>query len=321
MRYYSIQITPKDSNNPPPTLLYNSQLKNGQPNTSALQLMIDAPVTVYSLAENSATIEIWGINQNDAKQCKSYNECLIDVYAGMQSGLPLANPKQAGLILHGVIQQSFFNWIGTALVLNFVVMADTGLINKPANIQLQWLKGQKISDALTNCIGNAFPGPIFKTVINIEGDFIATKDNVGVYQNLSQLAWHINTMTKQMKDSYQGIDFYYKDNEIHIFDQPNTGGSKKISLADMVQQPVLIEPLTMQCYLVLRGDLSIGDIIELPKTPYTTQSSSFSQYPSSTKNSIMMPNSKYWIKKIRHFGNFRSANPLEWITIVDAVFA
>ena len=319
-RFYKINIT----NNQPPLLrpeifkFYGNQLSTGLPDTGALAMQIDAPITMYSIAENAATVTLWGINYADIGQAANFVGMVMDVYGGMQQGLPLANPKQAGLLLHGRIQQCYSNWIGTEITLHFVVMADTGTIQQYKNFNFVWRKGQYLSDAITNCINNAFNKQLsIKFQIGI--DQIAPQDINHNCDTLRQFASFLKQATKAIGNApgYNGVDFYMTGTTITVFDYA-TGNLKPIAFIDMIGQPSWISASVIQLYCVLRGDLSINDLISLPNSPIQKRENSYSQYNVINYNNGLFSGT-YQIIKLRHIGNSRSLNALDWITVIDCV--
>ena len=66
----------------------------------------------------------------------------IEVWAGMEKGLPLAEPSQAGLIMKGSNFQPFGNWTGTAMTLELVLVAAAGTDGRPVAISFDWQPSQ-----------------------------------------------------------------------------------------------------------------------------------------------------------------------------------
>jgi len=322
MRYYSIVVT-NVSNTPEKTgvyKIYNSQIRaTGQPDMGALNVELDLPVTVYALAENTASVRIWGISLDDITQSANMIGMQMDVFGGMQKGLPLANPQQAGLLLHGRIFQCFSNWIGNAMTLDFVVSANIGSVDFAANIVLNWEKGQKLADALTATLTTAYPDfTIDESVLNINENLVLPNDEPGYFATLTQFSQYIKTLSKAIinQPDYNGVDIKISGSTLYIYDSAIGKQPKKILFTDLIGQPARIDSVTIQLYLAMRGDIQIGDLITLPVTPLITTPASLSQFPVANRNGSIFQGT-FFVQKIRHVGNFRSPNPLDWMTIID----
>ena len=319
MRYYSIVITEVD-NALGVFRTYNSQIRaTGQPDMGALNVELDLPITSYAIAENSASVRIWGVSLDDIAQAVNMIGMQIDVFGGMQAGLPLAMPQQAGLLLHGRIVQCFSNWVGTAMTLDFVVMANTGAIDYSANIVLNWKKGQKLADALSTTLTAAFPAfTIDESILNINENLILPNDEPGYFATLNQFARYVKTISIAIinQPNYPGVEMRISGATLTVYDSQTNKTPKKILFTDMIGQPARIASTTIQLYLVMRGDIQIGDLITLPVTPIITTPASLSQFPVANRQGSIFQGT-FFVQKIRHVGNFRNANPLEWITTID----
>src|SRR5579875_2215617 len=92
----------------------------------ALNIELDVPVSPMSTPLAGSYLRVWGISLQEIAQWNDLQGKAIDVYAGMQKGLPLAKPQQAGLIFHGKIFQAFGNWQGTNQTLDLIINPDLG---------------------------------------------------------------------------------------------------------------------------------------------------------------------------------------------------
>jgi hypothetical protein len=103
MRYYRIEIDGGST-------VFTSY-ENGQNIPGALQVELDIPVAaMHSPGNAGAFVKIWGVPLSMISQASNLNNKAIKVYGGFQKGLPLANPKQAGLLVQDYTYQSFGNW-------------------------------------------------------------------------------------------------------------------------------------------------------------------------------------------------------------------
>lgn len=123
-------------------------------------------------------VKIHGVPLAQINSAANLNGMFIGVWGGMSAGLPLANPAQSGLLVAGQVQQAFGNWFGLEQSLCMFVIpggsgtafnqASANLVNgqpvtapvtatSPANLTFQWVKGQRLIDALTITLKTAFP--------------------------------------------------------------------------------------------------------------------------------------------------------------------
>src|ERR1700752_2385438 len=124
MRFYDIKIT--DPKSGKLIQQFTSLNTLGQTIPGALNVELDIPVFRMAEPAGAAYVRVWGISIKDIGQAFDLNGKNIEVSAGMAKGLPLANPKQSGLILQGTIQQAFGNWQGFDQTLDFVVNVTSG---------------------------------------------------------------------------------------------------------------------------------------------------------------------------------------------------
>ncbi len=204
-RYYDIQIFKSGTS----TLIkeYTSYPKiNGkfQNDPGALNIVIDAYVYSMDAPTQLPTIKIWGVPIQDIMQASNFTKCDIKVFGGFTAGLPLNNPKQAGPLLSGWILQSFANWLGVEMTLDFVVVLKGATQAEKSNIALSWLTGMPLAQALTTTFTNAFPG--IKQTINIDTRLVANHDISGTYTSLVQLNQTLRLATQELLGgSYPGV--------------------------------------------------------------------------------------------------------------------
>ena len=143
-RYYSIAVAPAQIASAPAvagglatiggisTGVTWTSLPNGRFDPNALLVEFD----FFSFANASsgtdgATITIHGVGLANITQAQQFVGRNVTVKAGMSGGLPLESPQQAGLILNGQIFQSWANWVGTEMDLNFLVYPSRYTYDSP----------------------------------------------------------------------------------------------------------------------------------------------------------------------------------------------
>lgn len=328
MRYYAITITDPDSGqviqgkgleslNLQST--YTSYV-NGQSLPGALNVEFDIPLADFATPNAEAFIRVWGVTIAEIGQANDLRGKNIAVYAGMQKGLPLANPTQNGLILQGFINKAFGNWVGTDMTLDLIVTAGSspsgvGSQAQPKNIVHTWKKGTPLSGAISSTLSTAFPG--FTANVNISPKLILTEDDTGYYQTPTQYAQYIRQLSQKIVGgSYQGVRILLKGKTFSVYDGTSQGSPTQISFLDLVGQPTWIDPLTIQVKTIMRADISVGDYVTLPPTVTTTTSGGAIPSGSSQRaNSIFQ--GTFQVGPVRHVGNFRQPTGDAWASIFD----
>jgi hypothetical protein len=342
VRYYSLRIL-----NPSTGKLYQppgfegllgnqsyGSFVNGKTLPGAWDIIFDIPIVGLAATTWNATIQIWGISLAEISQANNFGLTAggkpgfnISMFVGMQKGLPLANPKQAGLIFSGSIVQAFGNWINVDMTLDIVAApvlssasqpGGIGTLKNPKNITLNW-QGQPLSQALPATMTTAFPG--VKTNIAISSDIVAPTGAQlgGAYPTLEQLGQYLRQVSQdQIKTpGYAGVSTWVgSDGSINISDNTQNSNSqvKQIEFTDLIGQPTWIESPFMQFKTVMRSDLNILDKIKMPPAIVTTTAAS----QSSLANQRANFQGEFLISSIRHVGAFRNPSADAWVTIVDA---
>jgi hypothetical protein len=326
MRYYSIQIT--DSNGAlitrpssvPGSGATYSSLLNGLTIPGALNVELDIPVYAYATPAGQAIVRIWGISLAEISQASDFGATStgpgknIAVYAGMQRGLPLANPAQAGLIVQGEIFQAFGNWIGVDQTLDLILYPATGAPDDPKNFVVNWKAGTPLSQAIDNTLSVAFPS--LKRNIQISPNLVLAHDEPGFYGSLTEFAQWVKQVSADIKvqPNYQGVDITVNQNMILVYDGTTPSTPKLIAFQDLIGQPTWIESPSIQFKTVMRADLAIGDFVQLPPAVVTTTSAA----ASSLLNLKAAFQGVFQITDIHHFGNYRQPDADSWVTVFTA---
>lgn len=330
MRFYDIQISGQSSQgaavgstNGSTNFRYTSHPKGtgSPPDPGALQVEMDLFQLAYGQAGANSWVKIWGVPIETVAQGSNLNFKNILIRGGMGKGLPLANPRQAGLLVAGQITQAFGNWIGTDMSLDLVIIPGYGQEGKPQeprNMTLQWRKNTPLKEALDQVLQFGYPN--LKRDIQISDKLKLPNDEIGFYATTDQLAQYIKNISRKIigAGDYPGVDIVVQGDTVYVRDGTVQQNLKEISPLDLIGQPTWIGPLTVQVTMVMRGDLRVNEYIKLPPGLLTTRASSFSSLsPLKGKNSFQ---GKFMISKIRHVGNFKQPDGRAWSTIVDALF-
>lgn len=335
MRFYDIDLSDVTTGKQvlPSSLGGNrltSLLRDGSKNPAALNIEFDIPVVNYTPgAENKeGYLRIWGLGLADLTSAfnltptvgtgvtPSYASVNVKISAGMSAGLPLANPKQQGLIMSGSILQAWGNWLGTDQTLDMRFAPAAGSASDPLNFPFTWGAGTQLSTAIGQTLAVAMPR--FKQVIAIKQNIVLPNDEVGVYQSLTQFTDYINGISKfVVGGDYLGVNIASDGSTVYAWDGTvpvGNVGPKQIAFQDMVGQPMWEGPLTISVKLVLRGDLNMGDVIKMPESLTTQTQQSYLNFRDKSSFTGF-----YEIVGIQHFGNFRQPDAASWNTTITAV--
>jgi len=295
----------------------------GDPN--ALNCELDIPIGYEHLPKSGAFCRLWGIPLQTLLNAKSFNQQTIQVFGGMQKGLPLANPAQQGLLVQGSVFPALGNWVGTDMTLDFYITAPLGEGNpaKPANIVHNWQQGQPLSQAIQQALSTAFPG--FTVNVNISPSLVLNYTDTGFYQTIGQYATYIFNISKSIMTSstYQGVQMSVQGNRIIVQDgtSPNTN-AVQINFQDLVGQPIWTGPNTIQFKTVMRGDINMSQRVTLSKAIAQTTAFQGAGAVNNGSNSNLIQGTFVVGTNgagIRHTGNFRQPDWASWCTTFDCI--
>lgn len=324
MRYYSIVL---GGGSPPknfPTIAGArvpgaswSSCINGVNDPGALDIELDVFIHPYAMPAGNSFVRIWGIPLQQIAQASQLNKVLIDVYAGMAKGLPLANPAQQGLIAHGTIWPAFGNWIDTDMTLDLVLQAPFGSSKapdtprQPAAIVHSWKQGQPLSTAIQNTLATAFPN--FTPQISISPNLVLNYTDTGFYRTIESYAGYIRDISQSIMGSsgYPGVLIAPKGKTLVVTDgTQSTKAPKQILFQDLIGQPTWLGLNTISVKTVMRGDINAGDKITLPQTLAVSSAASSSQF---RQGSAFQ--GTFFVQSVRHVGRFRQADGHSWCSI------
>lgn len=314
MRYYDITVGDKHYTSHPNGVM-------SPPDPGALQVEMDLFALPNAIAATDSMLRIWGIPLSDIAQSQDLNFKNIAVKGGMGKGLPLANPRQSGLLIQGSVKQAFGNWVGTNMSLDLIITApitSSDAVNViPRNLVLNWRKGQPASEAIQQTLQTAFPQN--KVDIQIDSSLILKHDEYGVYSTLAQFSAIIKSLTRDIKGgTYPGVDILLLGSTFKVRDGSVTSSSdntKEISFTDLIGQVTWIAPLTVQATCVMRADIQVMDYIKLPPGQITVTQAALTSLSGIRQSSIFQ--GTFQVQKVRHVGNYKQPDAHAWITVLD----
>lgn len=332
MRYYRIEISDPATKRviSPPGFAglldgasYTSFV-NGKNLPNAWDVELDIPVIGQATPQGGALCRIWGVSLQEIGQANNLNGKNISIFGGMQKGYPLANPRQAGLLVRGYIFQAFGQWIGVDQYLDLVIYpgsatgsapGGTGTVEAPKNLVLNWKAGTTLNDAIATTLKTGFPD--YKQTINLSASIVRQNDEVGFFPTLEQLGKYVlqTSLDVVKTKGYQGATVVLSGDTILVTDgSSGQGAAKKIAFTDLIGQPTWIEAPNISIKTVMRADLNVWDQIELPPT-ITTNSQ---QGNSSLVNQRAAFQGGFRIVSLRHVGRFRQPTADAWVSVAEA---
>ena len=323
-RYYEITVTPRIPNAGASTPWVWTSFPGGVNDPGALNVEFDffSSTTYQGGQAPVGTLTIEGIALPDLFQTQQFYDAGIIVKAGMQKGLPLAQPSQAGTIWNGTVNQAFGNWVGTEMTLDFVMYPSVNYtLQKPGNFVFNWQPGTSLQSALTTCFATAYPGlasPKFAI-----GSQYVPPGNGGVHavSTFPLLCQYVNSITKSITPPgvFMAIN---PDNSIHVWDGTKNAVQATVAFTDLIGQPTWIGANLMQFMTVMRADIQAGDVVTLPQgigaagSVSTTAAAFPSQLGPQYKTAFQ---GNFSIQSVRYIGNFRDPNGQSWATVFKAV--
>jgi|ERR1700744_289717 len=316
MRYYDISITKEGVSKP---IRQWTSHPNGVFDPGALNVEFDVPVTTYGTPTGGQTVTIEGVALSDLLQAQQFAGMNLLLKGGMQAGLPLANPKQSGVITAANIFQSFGNWEGTEMTLDMVLYPAQYTLDQPGNIVLNWTAGTQLSAALKQALSTAYPDMPLQ--INISNRIVQNHDEIHRCSTLEQLAQVILGITQNnfLGSDYAGVQISIQGGQIIVADSTWTPNTVQLAFIDFVGQPTWIDVNIMQLKLVMRADLQLGSIIKMPQglqdAPGIVLTSSAS-LPSNLKYKSSFQGN-FSVVELRQIGNFRATDGASWVTVAN----
>jgi hypothetical protein len=333
VRYYNFVISDPDTGtvwvtNPNSGLLTKtgartastfSSFVNGQTIAGALNVEFDFPTYAEYTAQGNALLTIWGVGLQMLNQATDLNQQNFALYAGMQKGLPLANPAQAGLIATGQIFQAFGNWQGTNQTLCFVL--GPGTIDPSGGISFGWTPGSNsLSGALFSALAQAYP--TFTVKVSIDPAIQPLVQQPANYDTLMAFSQFIQEITMQAgqklypNQGYSGVVISVRGNTIVCADSTVSQEPTQLLFQDLIGQPTWIAALEVSFKTVLRTDIHINDLVLFPQgviSPYALTSPAAAT-PNAPARSKVAFQGAFQIKEAHYFANFRQPEAESWNT-------
>jgi hypothetical protein len=343
-RYYKIVVTP------PSKKVASSEKTSSQPltvniaktmggraweshpggivNPAAQNISFDVMTLPAAVAHGASFLTIEGVDLRDLSQVNNFKPTKdgpweFEMYAGMKGGLPLSARQPApGLLFGGIVLDAFGNWQGTEMNLSFLVAPGSYSILTPGNLVLDWQKGMDLSEALATMLRQAYPNRVLK--MDIQSGMVNKHHSLHYTSSLKQMAEHVLETTRGwggVKD-YPGVSIVVQDGTVMAFDSTNSGKQTPIQISydSLVGQPTWIGAITIDIPVIMRSDISVGDVIKLPAGMSGMPGAVFTQaaMTNAFTNQQVMFSGLFYVIAVRHCGDFRSDDGSQWVTIIHA---
>ena len=291
---------------------------NGKNLPGALNIEFDVPITPLHVPQGQFYIRVWGIGLPMISQASNLAGMNIVMKVGMQKGLPLANPAQAGVILEGEIFQAFGNWQGVNQTLDLVFNAKN---MEPDNgVNFNWAAGTPLKSALQQTLAQAFPG-YTANFDNLTAALSQGAPEAGTYTSLTTFASYLKQRTQPMGASstgnknYDGVWITVKSASKTIYVADNPAKTVNLQFQDLIGQPTWINPGQVSIKTVMRSDIDVNNLITFPQgiqAPFAlTATIAAPGTPASSKTAFQ---GQFKIAEVHHFGNFRQPDAEAWNT-------
>ena len=370
MRFYSIKFSPAAGEEIPKVLtegkidytLFTSHPIDAQGNFSYNPGCPEVSFEVLTAWAHMITspfhLQIMNIPAELLQYAKMYNNLICEISAGFQPGnnyggmLPLevGPSSHAGVIATGYVQNCFGNWLGTNLVMDFLIypspMGSPSLevsgndgFASPQNFTFSWAY-----DA------NGYYNPLeqelntwFKEKFNIEvkGTLnpklapppAGIKLNYTVFDKFAESirAYSVQCIDPANSDAfrnglgnfqgYRGVSMVYNfaSRTIFVWDGTATGEIEGIQLqySDFIGQPTWTSSAgTVQSVHPMRNDFVLAAPVTYPKQLPQIQST---QYAATGNFAILNASGEtLQIQMVRHVGRYRDTSPEAWATFLNA---
>lgn len=314
MRYYRIVVRNKMGD---ATIYREWTSFNGRrTDPGALDIEMDLNVTYFATPQAGSYVRLWGIDIKTISQAADFNGKFIEIYGGMQKGLPLADPKQSGLLAMGTIQQAFSNWIGVDMTLDMYFTAGNTLPNEPFVLSFNWRAGTPMVDTIIAALKTKFPTPMFSYTARVSSRLVMQTDQPGYYFSMLQFAKAANEISRGIiRDAgYPGVQILLKATEFIIDDATQRRAPIPIKYTDLIGQVTWQSTAQVSITTVMRKDIQSGDLVTLPprQQMITMQQSQSQARPRDTFKG------QFVINSARHVGRLRNAQAQGWVTVFDA---
>jgi len=337
-RWYQLTVTPTSDTGEAATPIVWQNKVGGKALLSAQMIEFDLTTVAGALPAAGSWIRVWGPSKEQIQQAANFNGAAIELYGGMQTGLPLATnaaqKNQGGLLVKGIVWQAFGNWQGITQTLDFVIVsapydtplqsddarqaATVGAPPPPQNFSFNWKQGTSLIANVTAVLQQAYPGVTVDVNAATSG-LTLLHDEASVFTDVRTFALYVQGLSRDLKGpTYAGLNIVGDNAKFTIYD--NTVPATDVidvTMLDLMGNVTWLDAATVQFSTVLRADIKIGDIVTFPPLAQAQAiTSASSQSNARTKTTF---DGQWQINNyVRHVGNSRAPDAQSWVSIFEA---
>lgn len=287
-------------------------------------------LTTFEEGGGDAAITIRGVDISTINQASNLVGKTVSLQAGMGKGLPLSNPKQIGEILRGTVRGSVGNWVGTDLsltlyVANYVIPPDHqatqiapelhphDATQPPVdNYQFHCTQGGDLVTAVRTALSHV--NPTYKIIIDEKGPIPCSENGFGMYRTFKDLCVAIGRFWYQQTGNE--ILITAQGDAFRVMNQARQLHPIPIRFEELIGQPSWNGPVDISFTCPMRGDIQVGDIVQLPNVG----SNAYGVIGGSGTDALYVPKSRslfsgnFYVGRITHLGQFRSPDGQQWAT-------
>ena len=349
MRYYKIEFSNPLGGYPANVPAVFESHPNGIYNPGCLEIQFDIANVYGNMSIPATNLRIHNVPVELVKNARSYNGMNVTISGGFkpaspdyQSRMPLEKPTLSGILGQGVVNTCFGNWLGTDLVLDFLiwpspVLGSNDLVRSPANgsgtvyqYNFDWTSGSLLN-ALTkmfNSIGLQMvpnlkidpifdnpPGAGFKTSYTTFGEM--ANGILGISIDIKDPPTYSRSANKGVYQEYRGVWVGFKGPNILVYDGTQKIGAVQLQDDEFIGQPTWVSSDgIVQSVHPMRNDILLGYEIQYPKNIPTIIGPQYS--PAGREYSLNASSSTLRVQQVRHVGQFRGTSATSWATYVNA---
>lgn len=326
MRFYSLKLTDpsgavvtfddakgKFVATPGALTTWTSHDASGNFLPAALQVELDIPSLPFGASQGGLAVRVWGVGLPALAQANDLAGYGIEIQGGMRTPYMLNQAAKPGVLAVGQVFQGYGNWEGLEQHLDLVVVSSAANPDLEAAIPFSWAKNQPLDQAVSAALTGAFPSFDVQGV-GLVKSIIQDHDEVGYYTDIRSFAEYILDVTAS--GTYTGINVRAVGETFYLYDNSSTFTPIKIQFEDLIGQPTWISGATMAFSTVMRGDIQLGNVIEMPAglaPPFvlTTPAAAVPNTPASNRSVFQ---GTFSVIEVHHYGDFRQATADAWRT-------
>lgn len=350
MRYYKITFSNPNGGFPAGLPYLYTSHPNDIYNPGCLEITFDIGNVFADSNIPPTHLRIHNIPVNIVQGARLYNGMNVVIEAGFKaanpnfkSTLPLENVNQSGIIAQGVVQTCYANWLGTDLVLDFLIWPnpklgsantmrsyDTGA-GSSYPFQFQWISGS-MSDAILNALKfmgvTKVEGTISNKLNSLPAGVSGYQKYVTTFQEFANYILKLSVLLvdppAQNKDGtgvyqkYTGVRIAINQKTVTLYDGTTTDEKfVQLKYQEFIGQPTWVSANgELQSVHPMRNDIFLGGLVRYPAGIPSIIAPQYS--PTLRQYNVNESAEPLRVFQVRHVGQFRGSSATSWATYVNA---